>query len=570
MERHLHPSIYEKIEITENLLKKGVSKEDLISQGGLDFKTYSALQERWREADQQTMEYEDDIRSKYGSIINAPISIGPCKKHDPPIIGNKNALVLLAEFNDVKHSHEPSEFNDLLFNKQSKGSMRNYYLEASWNQLDISGMVNNEWNTLNGDISDYVDEKPVNNHYPKARELVKEIIEKTKDNRMINFNDFSVDGKVEPLIIIFAGSGMDTTLNVKHIRPHQDRLSEPIEVSDGVWVDKYCLVSELPFNDVGVFCHEMGHILGLPDLYKEGYSPIVGSWCIMSVGGYLDDGKTPAHPSAWCKLHLGWTEPILIDKIPQNHEIPAVIDNKSIYRVDVTGSDGKEYFLLENRQQKGFDEYLPASGLLIWHVNENVCIQKRVPNSDPKHFFLTLKQSDGKDDLQRDRTEQIKKARTGDKLPKDVMGDEGDPFPGITGNKLFDDESNPNSRSYEGKKSFVKVKSISDSADLMKAEMGVESHSGNNKDSKVQTKKFYKYNFKYPMYPQMINPMFINFIASKPKAKNHEDSMYDLIMDVFLSEFKEDNHLKLYGEGYSIGYRKGYVEALIYKKKANL
>ena len=78
----------------------------------------------------KSMEYEDDIQSKYGSIINAPISIGPCKKYDPPIIGNKNALVLLAEFNDVKHSHEPSEFNDLLFNKTIQGKYEELLLRS--------------------------------------------------------------------------------------------------------------------------------------------------------------------------------------------------------------------------------------------------------------------------------------------------------------------------------------------------------------------------------------------------------------------------------------------------------
>ncbi|MGZ7109714.1 MAG: hypothetical protein ACXVHW_12155, partial [Methanobacterium sp.] len=149
LKRHLHPSIYDKIELTESLLKKGIAKEDLKSLGGLDYDTYNALQRRWEAQVQRSMEYKQEVRTKYGSLKNAPPSVGPCGKHEP-VVGTKNALVLLIEFNDKKHSHEASEFNDLLFNKEFKQSMRNYYLEASWNQLDIKGHVNDEWYTSTG------------------------------------------------------------------------------------------------------------------------------------------------------------------------------------------------------------------------------------------------------------------------------------------------------------------------------------------------------------------------------------------------------------------------------------
>ena len=54
-------------------------------------------------------------------------------------------LVLLIEFKDRKHSIKPDYFKDLLFSKGSNHSMRDFYLEASWNQLDINGEVNDEW-----------------------------------------------------------------------------------------------------------------------------------------------------------------------------------------------------------------------------------------------------------------------------------------------------------------------------------------------------------------------------------------------------------------------------------------
>jgi len=561
-ERHLHPSIYDKMEKTGALLKQGIDKEELKSLGGLDFDTYIGLQRRWEEDEQTKMEYKQEVSSVYGSLKNAPQSIGPCQKIDP-VTGTKNGLVLLVDFKDKKHQHETKEFNDLLFNKDFKQSMRNYYLEASWNQLDIKGDVSNEWYTLNGNRVDYTDD-PFNLHYPNAQKLVIETVNRAKDSGKIDFTPYSKDGKIEILIVVYAGSGMDTKLDKNFIRPHQYHLLEPLEVQEGIFAYNYCLVPELPVDDLGCFCHEIGHILGLPDLYMEGYSPVVGGWCLMGIGDQINEGKTPSHPSAWCKLHLGWTEPKLIDYIPQLHEIPAVIDDKIIYRVDVHGSDGNEYFLIENRQQKGFDENLPSSGLLIWHVDESVCI-KKAPNFDPNHFFLTLKQSDGKDDLERDRSELIKQANLTDKPPKDVLGDSGDPFPGITGNKSFNTDSNPNSRSYKGNKSFVEILSISDSNKLMNAQIGISLKSYGidmqyNPD--IPSKKSDQ-----ELNQKMISSYFINFLFSNQKEKNsYDDGVRDGRKEC-LEELNESEHLDFYQKGYCIGYNQGYEQAMIFYKK---
>ena len=128
----------------------------------------------------------------------------------------------------------------------------------------------------------------------------------------------------------------------------------------------------------------------------------------MAAGCYNNNSRTPAHPSAWCKIHLGWTKPRLVKQHLQSYEIPAIIQDKVIYKLEVKGSNGQEYFLLENRQQKGFDEYLPGSGLLIWHVDEDAC-KLSSPNSDPNNFFLILKESDGRNELTRDMTVLITK-----------------------------------------------------------------------------------------------------------------------------------------------------------------
>ena len=65
--------------------------------------------------------------------------------------------------------------------------------------------------------------------------------------------------------------------------------------------------------DIGVFCHEFGHVLGLPDLYDtDNSSEGLGQWCLMASGSWGGNGsspQTPTHMSAWCKQKLGWVTP---------------------------------------------------------------------------------------------------------------------------------------------------------------------------------------------------------------------------------------------------------------------
>ena len=136
----------------------------------------------------------------------------------------------------------------------------------------------------------------------------------------------------------------------------------------------YFIVQEggAKMNDISVFCHEFGHMLGLPDLYAAPERPGsegVGRWCAMSeqVGG----GK-PQHFCAWSKEQLGWVKPVMIDPRIKQKLILSPIENTTTecFKIMIR-ADGSEYFLLENRQKRGWDESLPAEGLLIWRVVNN-------------------------------------------------------------------------------------------------------------------------------------------------------------------------------------------------------
>jgi len=86
------------------------------------------------------------------------------------------------------------------------------------------------------------------------------------------------------------------------------------------WVGDYTIEPEN--GGVGVFAHEFGHDLGLPDLYETsgntgGAENSTGFWTIMSSGSYLNDGtidlgSRPGHFGAYEKIFLGWSNYALV------------------------------------------------------------------------------------------------------------------------------------------------------------------------------------------------------------------------------------------------------------------
>ncbi len=192
-------------------------------------------------------------------------------------------------------------------------------------------------------------------------------------------------------------------------------------------------VNEYMVGEVGTVVHEFGHILGIPDLYDVyGWSNGVGAWDIMGTGGWspnptvgVPSGMLPTNCSAWTRYWMGWVNPALVTR-PESlltlraSEIDTtqyIARDRTMFKVPVSGT---EFFLIENRQQdmRGkdtvyvdvedgvpvsvdygeYDFFLPGSGILVWHVDDNI-----VNNSwdvdtmqvNPKHKGVDLEEADG-------------------------------------------------------------------------------------------------------------------------------------------------------------------------------
>ncbi|MER6213401.1 immune inhibitor A domain-containing protein [Streptomyces sp. NPDC001674] len=79
----------------------------------------------------------------------------------------------------------------------------------------------------------------------------------------------------------------------------------------GIWAGDYLTGGEN--SGAGLFSHEFGHDLGLPDLYSSDGDNGVNFWSLMSSASYLGKGANttgqwPGDLDPWSKLQLGWLD----------------------------------------------------------------------------------------------------------------------------------------------------------------------------------------------------------------------------------------------------------------------
>jgi immune inhibitor A len=380
-------------------------------------------------------------------------------------IPDRDAIVILVDFSDnqANQSLYPSgHYSEMLFSvgTYATGSMRDWYLENSYGQFNVTGAVT-IWLRMPQTYAYYVDGQAGMGTYPHNTQKLTEDAVAAADP-YVDFSQFDNDGPdgipnsgdddgiVDALFVVHAGPGRETTGSNDDIHSHAWAVVNPPQV-DGVTAYSYSI--EPDEGSRGVFCHEFGHVLGLPDLYDTDYSSSgVGDWCCMSFGSWGGGGLTPVHLLSWCKARLDFLDPTTPRVNLASAAIPQVETNPTSFNLWTGGYPERQYFTAENRQRVGADVSLPGTGLIICHIDEN-----QPGNSDETHPLVMVEQADGLNELM----------HGGGSNP-------GDPWPGSTNNHAFTDVSNPNTRDYAGQPTQVAVQTISASGANMTADMQVE------------------------------------------------------------------------------------------------
>ncbi len=370
---------------------------------------------------------------------------------DVPLTGTVRLPVLLIEYPDLLHQFPKSNF-DSLFNQTNYdgiGSVKDYFLEVSYGKLHLQFDIYGWFRAKNG-YQTY----GRSNGNSATHDLIREAID-SAEAAGVDWTpyDNDNDGDVDAVIVIHAGPGAEQGSRTQYIWSHRWAIWPPRSY-DGKDISDYFVGPETRLRAggevmvrIGIMCHELGHNLGLPDLYDtdkdNGTSAGIGYWGLMGSGNWLGSEKRPSHMCGWSKAFLGW---IRLDTITAGaHTLqPVAFDSSDIYLIPTPVAH--EYFIVENRQQLGFDAALPGHGLAIWHINDSVINFTYQWNDDENLKAVDLEEADGQDDLDHNVN----------------RGDAGDLFPGTYNRTQFTESTNPSSRNYNGASSQVRIVNISE------------------------------------------------------------------------------------------------------------
>ena len=308
-------------------------------------------------------------------------------------------LVILAEFKDVKFSTPKADIDTMLngrvFEREydytekgkvihvvSSGSARQYFFDSSYGQyspqFDVVGPV-----TVSDSAKHYGSNTGGKDRY--VQDMIREACT-LASNQGTDFSiyDNDKDGYVDFVYVIYAGYGEADGGGENTIWPHKHKLGKTVKLN-GKTVQVYACGCEMnyyskQFYGIGLFCHEFGHVLGLPDMYettgKEDWKTL-GLWDIMDYP-YANDGNTPASYSGYERFFLGWAKPRLLTE-PENVTLDEIITSNEVLIVSPTGKHNmvgnnpvpQTFYVLENRQNTSWNTYCQGKGLLITKVAYN-------------------------------------------------------------------------------------------------------------------------------------------------------------------------------------------------------
>ncbi len=327
-----------------------------------------------------------------------------------PTLGSPRIPIILVNYTDVKFiDQNPHDTFENQFNVMDYSCLH-YFWDQSRGmfspQFDILGPVelpqNREY--YGGNIRKYGQDVD--------QQLGTMIFDACNGIEDVNFADYDNDndGYVDVVVVLYAGVGEAQAWRAvpECVWPCQWDMVEayswgcsttgPFQL-DGVTIDKFAVFNELDgynnnttrIDGVGTFCHEFGHCLGLPDFYDTaGSSYGMSTWDIMATGCYLNNSHRPAGYTSYERHFMGWMD-LTAPKANTRYTLKPLNSDEGTAVKVVNDANPDEYYLLEYRVHSDWDEYLPAEGIMILHVDYDKMVwDNNAPNNNPSHQRMTL------------------------------------------------------------------------------------------------------------------------------------------------------------------------------------
>ena len=412
--------------------------------------------------------------------------------------GSQAVLVLLVDFvPSTSLGSTAAQWHAAFFdNTAGAKSVKNFYEEASFGAFNVEPAQE-----IQGAHNDGIIEITLDKEHPNTRgstggdnrALTADAL--AAANQYIDFSHYDLDGSggidVTELHLIVIPRGYETAFGgasaacSPSVWGHRWSLYfsetptlDGVRVGGGSWGGGYMQFGEWQDTDsngcpgaeqgnkatIGIMVHELGHDINWPDLYDVDQSTSgIGYWSVMASGSWgrqsgEASGATPTLPDAFSKVYQRWITPTVVSGSQIGVSVGNSAENPTVYQLGDnpdgidwsfgSSSGTGEYFLVENRQQVGFDRGLrrissSASGLLIWHIDESVT-QGNSANADETRRLIDVVEANPVQDME------ISTNR----------GDRDDVWPGSNGYTSFGAGSVPNSNWYDGSVSGVSVENI--------------------------------------------------------------------------------------------------------------
>lgn len=371
--------------------------------------------------------------------------------------GVKKGLVVLVDFKNKKFAdgHDLEYYKNVINGKDFSdeeegyvGSVRDYFLAQSNGQFeldfDVVGPV-----TMSKNYGYYGNDGAYQKD-EKVYEMIKEACDGIQDKVNLKDYDWDGDGEADQVFFLYAGLGQASGGSPGTIWPHESELRYwpcgVLSYSTGK-INTYACANELQPETqgssryisagIGTICHEFSHCLGFADMYDTtgsgGYGMSV--FDVMDQGSYNGNGFVPCNYTAFERIYAGWVEAIELESPATVKDMKPVSDYGRPF-IMYNYKNTNEYFLMENRQNTGWDKGLYGSnGLLIVHVNyvPSRWANNSVNSSAEKIQCCTVVNADGS-------RENTQYSLQGDLYPYEVKG--------VTMNDEFTDESEPAAKLY--------------------------------------------------------------------------------------------------------------------------
>ena len=388
--------------------------------------------------------------------------------------GEPRVLVILVEFSDVKFQYSTPQQDFLRYMNEDgysengmRWSVREYYVANSMGvfkpKFDVAAPV-----TLSKSRSYYGTQKNPDAAFTEAISLISQ-----RGDIDFSVYDNDHDKYVDYVYMIYAGVGSSDSDVSDAIWPQAGSVYPTINLGsrmNPLYVSYYACSGEIngmmysfnqiyrprvdkhPLAGIGVFVHEYGHVLGLPDFYdvtdSYNYStPVI--WSLMDMGEYntypgsqsgtynpfnpmasIDTtqymcGSGPPRLGGFERYSLGWLTPRVLTKVNGEVTLRGIDQNDAIV---IPSSNKKEYFMLDYRAKYDSIAPMPNSGLLVWRISYDSRVWSSNQINVGDNLRMSLIRADN--DISMDSENYAS---------QDDPGLKGDPFPGRKNVREFSD-----------------------------------------------------------------------------------------------------------------------------------